>query len=86
MTRPNIAHAVHIVNQFVSSPQRLHMSAIHRIIRHLPGIESKGLCFPSSSSFQPRAFADSDWASCPDTHSSSRGWCIFVHNSHFMDV
>ncbi|RVW84805.1 Retrovirus-related Pol polyprotein from transposon RE1 [Vitis vinifera] len=34
-TRPDISYAVHLVNQFMTSPRHLHLSAVHRIICYL---------------------------------------------------
>lgn len=67
MTRPDIAHAVHIVGQFIHDPRHLHMSAVYRIIRYLHGSPTRNLFFPTRSSLKLVAYADANWAGCPDT-------------------
>ncbi|XP_020523175.1 uncharacterized protein LOC110007311 [Amborella trichopoda] len=81
MTRPDISHAVQVVSQFVADPRRIHLSAVLRIMRYLWFTYYIGLLFSSNSSRQLRAYADADWARCPDTRRSTTGWCIFLGDS-----
>lgn len=43
ITRPDIADAVHIVSQFVSSPTTVHWAAVMRILRYLRGTQYQSL-------------------------------------------
>ena len=36
-TRPDIAYAVSIVSQFLHSPRKAHLQAVHRILQYLKG-------------------------------------------------
>lgn len=57
----------------------------------LPCGSGIGLLFSPSSSSQAyteasvsvslKAFSEADWASCPDSHKSTTGFCIFISNS-----
>ncbi|CAN1319890.1 Retrovirus-related Pol polyprotein from transposon RE1, partial [Linum perenne] len=44
-TRPDIAFAVSVVNQFMHAPEPIHFEAVYRIIRYLKGSPGKGLFF-----------------------------------------
>ncbi|GKV33750.1 hypothetical protein SLEP1_g42213 [Rubroshorea leprosula] len=81
MTRPDVAYAVQVVSQFVADPRRLHLTAVLRIIRYLRGTISRGLFFSSHPCMQLQAYADADWAGCPDTRRSTTGWCVFLGDS-----
>lgn len=81
ITRPDISYSVQVVSQFVAAPKKIHLTAVHRIIRYIRGTRHRGLFFPSSSSLHLHAFADADWAGCPDTRRSTTGWCMFLGNS-----
>ncbi|GAV77357.1 hypothetical protein CFOL_v3_20828 [Cephalotus follicularis] len=81
ITRPNISFAVHTVSQFMQDLKHFHMAAVFRIIRYLRGHSTTGLFFPASNNTCLRAYADADWASCPDTRRSTTGWCMFLGNS-----
>ncbi|XP_068655793.1 uncharacterized mitochondrial protein AtMg00810-like [Aristolochia californica] len=78
ITRPDISYVVHQVSQFMSSSRHLHLAAVRRIIRYLQGSPTRGLFFPTGSSLQLIAYSDADWAGCPDTRRSTRGWCMFL--------
>lgn len=80
MTTPDIAHVVQLVSQFVSNPHRPHLTAVHCIVRYLCGRSDKGL-FYSSRSLHLTAYADVDWAGCPDTRRSTTRWCTFLGKS-----
>ncbi|XP_020520519.1 uncharacterized protein LOC110006901 [Amborella trichopoda] len=61
MTRPNIAYVVHVVSQFISDPQRPHLSAVYQILHYVRGTSSHELFFDSTSSLDLSAYADADW-------------------------
>ncbi|CAL1399701.1 unnamed protein product [Linum trigynum] len=79
-TRPDIAYAVQIVSQFMSSPRTDHLAAVHRILRYLQGTREVGLFLPSGS-LVLQAFSDSDYAGCVDTRRSTTGWCVRLGDS-----
>ncbi|XP_047331419.1 uncharacterized mitochondrial protein AtMg00810-like [Impatiens glandulifera] len=81
ITRPDIAHAVHIVSQFVTAPNTVHWSVVLRILRYLRGTQFQSLLLSSSSSLDLRAFSDDDWAGDPSDQKSTTGFCIFLGDS-----
>ncbi|CAL8083072.1 unnamed protein product [Prunus armeniaca] len=81
ITRPDIAYAVHIVSQFVSSPTTLHWAAVIRILCYLRGTLFQSLLLPSTSTLELRAFSDASWASDPFDRKSTTGYCIFLGDS-----
>ena len=36
------------------------------------------MLFPTKSALHLTGYSDADWASCPDTHKSTTGWCVFL--------
>ncbi|XP_020526104.1 uncharacterized protein LOC110007719 [Amborella trichopoda] len=81
MTRPDIAYVVHVVNQFISDPRRLHLSTLHPILYYVRGTSIRGLFFDSTSSLDLSAYADADWAGDLDTCRSTTGYCVFLGSS-----
>ncbi|OMO63131.1 Integrase, catalytic core [Corchorus capsularis] len=81
VTCPDIAHAVHIVSQFVSAPRSVHWSAMVRILRYLRGTLFQGLFFPSSSKLELCGYSDADWAGDANDRRSTTGFCIFLGDS-----
>ena len=45
VTRPDIAHAVHILSQFVSAPTSVHFGHLLRVLRYLRGTSSQCLLY-----------------------------------------
>ena len=43
VTRPDIAHVVHILSQFVRAPTSVHFGHLLRVLRYLRGTSSRGL-------------------------------------------
>lgn len=58
-TRPDIAHAVGVVNQFMSNPGRQHWEIVKWILRYLKGTVNKVLCF-GSKDLTSSGFVDVD--------------------------
>ena len=81
ITRPNIAHAVHILSQFVGAPTSVHYAHLLRVLRYLRGTATQRLFYVKSSPLQLHAYSDSTWASDPMDRRSITGYCIFIGDS-----
>ncbi|XP_040988957.1 uncharacterized mitochondrial protein AtMg00810-like [Juglans microcarpa x Juglans regia] len=79
ITRPNIAHVVNSISQFLHAPTTDHFLAIKHILRYVKGTLHFGLTFrPSATSSALVAYSDVDWVGCPDTHRSTSGYFIYL--------
>lgn len=81
VTRPDIAHAVHVVSQFLAAPRTTHYAAVLRILRYVKGTIFQGLHFPFNSPLELKAYSDSDWAGDPTDRRSTTGYCFFLGDS-----
>jgi hypothetical protein len=54
------------------------MMAMKSIMRYLQGTLGYGLLLCHSSSPDLIIYTDADWAGCPDTHSSTSGYAVFL--------
>ncbi|CAL1396854.1 unnamed protein product [Linum trigynum] len=79
--RPDIAYAVQVVSQYMSSPRTSHWVAVQRILRYLKGTPNVGMFFPSGGDSTLEAYADADYAGCLDTRRSTSGWCVKLGHS-----
>jgi len=80
-TRPDIAHAVHILSQFVSAPTSVHYAHLLRVLRYLRGTSSKCLYYARTSQPKLHAYSDATWASDTTDRRSITGYCIFLGTS-----
>ena len=80
-TRLDIAFSVNKLSQFVSAPTTIHRQAAFRILRYLKNAPGRGLFLPAASTFQLKAYRDSDWATCPETRKFVTGFSIFLGES-----
>jgi len=81
VTRPDIAHAVHILSQFVSAPTSVHFGHLLRVLRYLRGTTSRCLFYACNSPLQLYAYSDFIWASDPTDRRSITGYCILLGSS-----
>jgi hypothetical protein len=58
ITRPDIAHVVHILSQFVSTPTSVHYDYLLQVLRYLRGTSSRCLLYASDSPLQLRAYSN----------------------------
>ncbi|XP_058082503.1 uncharacterized mitochondrial protein AtMg00810-like [Magnolia sinica] len=79
ITRPDIAHAVNFVSQFLHSPTKDYFLAVKCILRYVKGTLHFGLTFhPSVAPGALVAYSDADWAGCPDARRSTSGYSIYL--------
>jgi len=81
VTRPDIAHAVHVVSQYLAAPRTTRYAAVLRILRYVKGTIFQGLHFPFNSSLELKGYSDSDWAGDPTDRRSTTGYCFFLGDS-----
>ncbi|CAM8878782.1 unnamed protein product [Rhodiola kirilowii] len=81
ITRPDLAHSVHILSQFMSIPNDDHLKAAKRLLRYIKGAPAQGLFFSASSPLVLTTFCDADWAACPKTRRSTTGFAICIGDS-----
>jgi len=77
-TRPDIAYAVSVVNQFMHNPSEDHMDAVTRILRYLKASPEKGLMFSKNSHLEINGYSDADWAGSISDRKSTSGYFMFV--------
>jgi hypothetical protein len=58
-----------------------HYNAGIHILKYLKSDPAKGIFFSASSSLKISAFADSDWARCPETRKSITRFCVLLGSS-----
>jgi hypothetical protein len=81
VTRPDLAYAVHLVSQFMTTPRLVHYVAVLRILYYVKGALFHGLPFSSYSSLDLRVYSDADWAGDPTDRRSTTGYCFLLGDS-----
>ena len=81
ITRPDITYSMHKLSQYMSKPRKPHLKATYKVIQYIKGTTGQGLLFPSNTSLHIKAFADADWAACPNSKRSITGFCVFLGDS-----
>ncbi|GJS50954.1 ribonuclease H-like domain-containing protein [Tanacetum coccineum] len=72
-TRPDISYDVHCLSQHMHSPLQSYFKASLRVLRYLKGSPGCGIQFYKNSVLKIKAYADADWAKCPNTRRSVTG-------------
>ena len=77
-TRPDIAHAVSFLSQFLTNYRQEHWTATKRVLRYLRGTPGIGITYGCGGS-SIIGFSDSDWGNCLTDRRSYTGY-IFMYN------
>lgn len=86
-TRPDIAHAVHVLTKHMQQPLRRHEVAAERVMRYLAGTREMGLKFGRRGTqadtrtlyIDVVAYADADWANDKSDRKSVTGWIALLN-------
>uniref|UniRef100_A0A803QQ29 Reverse transcriptase Ty1/copia-type domain-containing protein n=1 Tax=Cannabis sativa TaxID=3483 RepID=A0A803QQ29_CANSA len=81
ITRLGISYSVNTLSQFLLVPRATHMNAALRVLQHVKATPGRGIYFAVDSEVKLRAYTDLDWAACPDTKRSTKGFSIFIGDS-----
>jgi Reverse transcriptase (RNA-dependent DNA polymerase) len=79
ITRPILF--VNRVSQFMHVPSSDHWGVVKRILCYLKGTLHHGLYLQSSDNLTIHAFANLNWAGCPDDRKSTTGYLVFYGNN-----
>lgn len=80
-TRPDTAHSVNLVCQYMTNPTDLHMHLVKRIMRYLQGTLECDLKYTMTQDFNIAAYSDSDWAADINTRRSITGFVVFLRSN-----
>lgn len=71
-TRPDIAHAVNVLAQYIECHGETHWKVTKRILRYLKGTLNYGIVFRKSD-IEPTVYVDADWGRCKIDRKSYTG-------------
>ncbi|GKC97819.1 retrovirus-related pol polyprotein from transposon TNT 1-94 [Tanacetum coccineum] len=74
-SRPDIQFSTCLCARYQANPKESHVVVVKRIIRYLKGTPNLGLWYPKGSSFDLKAYFDSDYARCNLDRKSTLGGC-----------
>eukprot|EP00253_Pinus_taeda_P029593 PITA_29593 len=77
-SRPDLAYAVSVLSQFMSTPLESHWNAAKNVLRYLQGTVDYGIIYTDSSDVILARFSDSDWAGNVDDHRSITGYAFIL--------
>ncbi|XP_071728247.1 secreted RxLR effector protein 161-like [Rutidosis leptorrhynchoides] len=80
-TRPDIAHAVGVVSQFMHQPQVHHMKAAMRIIRYLKKTPGHGVVFKRNEHLETQIYTDASWTGEKRDRRSTSGFFTIVRGN-----
>ena len=82
-TRPDIQYAVSTLSRFSSKFTEHHWKAVKHLLRYIQGSLSTGILFQNhpTPSYELRAYADADYATCSETRRSTTGYLFTLGGS-----
>ena len=75
-TRPDIAYAVNNLARFNSNPQKVHWTAMKRVLRYLKGTIYHGILYRQDGSDKCISYSDADWARDFSDRKSTSGYIL----------
>ncbi|XP_024162115.1 uncharacterized mitochondrial protein AtMg00810-like [Rosa chinensis] len=78
ITRPDIAYAVSIVNQFMHASTLAHLHIVKSILRYLKGSAGRVILMKNNGNTYIMGHTDANWAGISLDRKSTTGFCTFV--------
>ena len=78
--RPDIAHAVRVISQYMVNPGREHQNIVKRILRYIKGTSDVALYY-GGSDFVVKGYVDLDYAGNLDKSKSMKGFVFILTGS-----
>ena len=78
VTRPDIAHSINVVSQYMSAPMVDHWVAIEQILCYLKRASGRGILYSNRGHNKIECFTDADWAGSKEDRRSTSGYYVFV--------
>ena len=78
VTRPDIAHSISIVSQYMSSSTVDHWAAVEQILCYLKGAPGRGILYSNHEHNRLECFTDADWAGSKENRRYTTGYYVFV--------
>lgn len=70
ITMPDLTYSVNYLSQFMSNPRTSHLKVVHRVLQYVKNTVGQGVFLKAENSLTIKAFADADWAACPESRRS----------------
>ena len=78
MADKDIAYVISIVGQFLHSPRKAHLQAVHRILQYLKSSLGKRILFKRDTGLHIEAYTDADYAGSVTDRRSTSGYCVLI--------
>ena len=78
VTRPDIAHSVSVVSQYMSAPTVDHWVTVEHILCYLKRVLGQGILYSNHGHNRIEYFTDADWAESKEDRRSTLRYCVFV--------
>ena len=78
VTRPDIAHSVSVISQYMSSPIVDNWAAVEHILCYFKGASERGILYSNHGHKRVKYFTDADWAGSKEDRRSTSSYCVFV--------
>ena len=78
VTRPDIAHSVSVVSQYMSSPTVDNWAAVQHILCYLKGASGRGILYSNHRHNRVECFTDADWAGSKEDRRSTSSYYVCV--------
>ena len=78
VTRPNIAHSVSVVSQYMSSLTVDNWAVVGHILCYLKEAPRRGILYSNYGHNRVECFTDADWTVSKEDRRSTSSYCVFV--------
>jgi hypothetical protein len=70
-TRPDVSHAIGVINRFMHNPDQSHWNAVKHVFRYLAGTKDHNILLSPNSTSSVVGYTDSDFVGCVDSRKST---------------